>query len=83
LPAALGTVSLAAVLAAVLVVGVQGEQVRRPVLPRWGRTQPVFFGRRPVAVVLRPVGGVLRPAVVRSQVGVCNYVRDLELLGAG
>ncbi|MQA36481.1 MFS transporter, partial [Modestobacter roseus] len=53
LPAALGTVSLAAVLAAVLVLGVEGEQVRRPVLPAWGWAQPVSFGRRPVAVVLR------------------------------
>ncbi|MGY1748735.1 MFS transporter [Modestobacter sp. SYSU DS0511] len=83
LPAALGTVALVAVLAAVLVLGIEGEQVRRPVLPRRGWAQPVAFGRRPVAVVLRPVGGVLRPAAVRAHVGVCSYVHDLRLLEVG
>ncbi|MGY1856891.1 MFS transporter [Modestobacter sp. SYSU DS0290] len=83
LPAALGTVALVAVLAAVLVLGIEEERVRRPVLPRWGWAQPVAFGRRPVAVVLRPVSGVLRPAAVRAHVGVCSYLRDLQLLEVG
>ncbi|MCZ2826568.1 MULTISPECIES: MFS transporter [unclassified Modestobacter] len=83
LPAALGTVALMAVLAAVLVLGIEGEQVRRPVLPWRGRTYPVLFGRRPVAVVLRPVGVVLRPAAARVNVGACSYVRDLQLLEVG
>ncbi|MCZ2804980.1 MFS transporter [Modestobacter sp. VKM Ac-2983] len=83
LPAALGTVALMAVLAAVLVLGIEGEQVRRPVLPRRGWTYPVLFGRRPVAVVLRPVGVVLRPAAARANVGACSYVRDLQLLEVG
>lgn len=78
LPAALGTVALMAVLAAVLVLGIEGEQVRRPPLPRRGWTQPVLFGRRPVAIVLRPVGVALRPAAARAHVG--SYVRDLQLL---
>ena len=82
LPTALGSVSLMAVLAAVLVVGIEGEQVRRPPLPA-GWSQPVLFGRRPVAVALRPVGLVVRPAVQRAGRGACTYVRDLQLLEVG
>ena len=63
LSTALGTVAAMAVLAAVLVLGIEGSHVRRPVLPAVpGWAQPVLFGRRPVAVVLRPVAQVLRPA---------------------
>ncbi|WP_246626802.1 MFS transporter [Modestobacter italicus] len=79
LPAALGTVALAAVLAAVLVCGIDGESIRRPALPA-GWAQPVLFGRRPVAVVLRPMGAAVRPAVTRVRSGAGTYVRDLQLL---
>jgi predicted MFS family arabinose efflux permease len=66
LPTALGTVAAMAVLAAFLVLGIEGSHVRRPVLPAVpGWAQPVLFGRRPVAVVLRPVAQVLRPAAAR------------------
>ncbi|MGY5885670.1 MFS transporter [Modestobacter lacusdianchii] len=79
LPAALGTVALMAVLAAVLVLGIDGEQIRRPALPA-GWAQPVLFGRRPVAVVLRPMSAAVRPAVTRVRSGTGTYVRDLQLL---
>ncbi|WP_448639467.1 MFS transporter [Geodermatophilus sp. URMC 63] len=74
LPAALGTVALAAGVAAVLVLGVEGSSVRRPVLPRrpvW--PAPVRFGLRPVAVALRP-------AAARVRGGTGGYLRDLRLL---
>ena len=74
LPTALGTVALMAALAAVLVLGIDGAQLRRPSLPRTGWAQPVAFGRRPVAVVLG------QPAVVRIRRGTGSYVRDLQLL---
>jgi len=74
LPTALGTVALMAVLAAVLVLGIEGSALRRPSLPRPGWAQPVLFGRRPVAVVLQ------QPAVVRMRRGTGSYVRDLQLL---
>ncbi|WP_299957317.1 MFS transporter [uncultured Modestobacter sp.] len=79
LPTALGTVALMAVLAAVLVLGIDGEQIRRPAMPA-GWAQPVLFGRRPVAVVLRPMGAAVRPAVTRVRSGAGTYVRDLQLL---
>jgi len=74
LPTALGSVALMAVLAAVLVLGIEGSALRRPSLPRAGWAQPVLFGRRPVAVVLQ------QPAVVRMRRGTGSYVRDLQLL---
>ena len=83
LPAALGTVALMAVLAAVLVLGIEGSALRRPSLPRVGWAQPVLFGRRPVAVVLRPVGVVLQPAASKVRRGTGSYVRDLRLLEVG
>jgi MFS family permease len=75
LPTALGTVALMAVLAAVLVLGIEGSALRRPSLPRVGWSQPVLFGRRPVAVVLQPAVKVRR--------GTGSYVRDLKLLEVG
>jgi MFS family permease len=83
LPTALATVALMAVLAAVLVLGIDGRVLRRPSLPRAGWSQPVLFGGRPVAVVLRPVGGVLQPAATRVRRGAGSYVRDLSLLEVG
>ncbi|WP_369139008.1 MFS transporter [Modestobacter versicolor] len=76
LPVALGTVALMAVLAAVLVLGIEGPALRRPSLPRAGWAQPVLFGRRPVAVVLAP-------AATRVRRGTGSYVRDLTLLEVG
>ncbi|GAB4079861.1 MFS transporter [Modestobacter muralis] len=82
LPTALGTVAVMAVLAAVLVLGIEGSAVRRPVLPAIpGWAQPVLFGRRPVAVQLRAGGEGALASRVRS--GACNYIRDLELLEVG
>jgi MFS family permease len=75
LPTALGTVALMAVLAAVLVLGIEGSALRRPSLPRVGWSQPVLFGRRPVAIVLQPAVKVRR--------GTGSYVRDLKLLEVG
>jgi MFS family permease len=83
LPTALGTVALMAVLAAVLVLGIEGSALRRPSLPRAGWAQPVLFGRWPVAVVLRPVGEALQPAASRVRRGTASYVRDLRLLEVG
>src|SRR4051812_2362618 len=80
LPTALATVALMAVLAAVLVLGIEGSALRRPSLPRAGWAQPVLFGRRPVAVVLRPVGEALQPAATKVRRGTGSYVRDLRLL---
>jgi hypothetical protein len=80
LPTALGTVALMAVLAAVLVLGIEGSALRRPSLPRAGWAQPVLFGRRPVAVVLRPVGDALQPAATKVRRGTGSYVRDLRVL---
>jgi MFS family permease len=80
LPTALATVALMAVLAAVLVLGIEGSALRRPSLPRAGWAQPVLFGRSPVAVVLRPVGEALQPAAIRVRRGTGSYVRDLRLL---
>jgi MFS family permease len=76
LPTALATVALMAVLAAVLVFGIEGQQLRRPSLPRAGWSQPVLFGRRPVAVVLQP-------AATKVRRGTGSYVRDLRLLEVG
>src|SRR3954471_5516684 len=73
LPTALSTVALMAVLAAVLVLGIEGSALRRPTLPRAGWSQPVLFGRRPVAVVLQP-------AATKVRRGTGSYVRDLRLL---
>ena len=55
----------------------------RPSLPRAGWSQPVLFGRRPVAVVLRPVGDALQPAATRMRRGTGSYVRDLRVLEVG
>jgi MFS family permease len=77
LPTALGTVALMAVVAAVLVLGVEGSTVRRPAVPRrpaW--LEPVLFGLRPVAVALRP-------AASRVRGGTGGYLRDLRLLEVG
>ncbi|WP_448616316.1 MFS transporter [Modestobacter sp. URMC 112] len=71
LPTALGTVALMAVVAAVLVLGIEGPSVRRPAVPGWA--QPVLFGRRPVAVVLAP-------AAVRVRRSTGSYLRDLRML---
>jgi MFS family permease len=76
LPTALSTVALMAVLAAVLVLGIEGKELRRPSLPRTGWAQPVLFGRRPVAVVLQP-------AATKVRRGTGSYVRDLRLLEVG
>jgi MFS family permease len=76
LPTALSTVALMAVLAAVLVLGIEGPALRRPSLPRAAWAQPVLFGRRPVAVVLAP-------AATRVRRGTGSYVRDLTLLEVG
>jgi len=76
LPTALSTVALMAVLAAVLVLGIEGPALRRPSLPRAVWAQPVLFGRRPVAVVLAP-------AATRVRRGTGSYVRDLTLLEVG
>ncbi len=78
LPTALGTVALLAVLAAVLVLGVEGPALRRPTVPGW--VQPVAFGLRPVGVALRRPGLALRPAVVRARGAGGSYVRDLRAL---
>jgi MFS family permease len=75
LPTALATVALMAVLAAVLMLGIEGPALRRPSLPRTGWSQPVLFGRRPVAVVLQPA--------VKMRRGTGSYVRDLRLLEVG
>src|SRR3954449_4700231 len=83
LPTALATVALMAVLAAVLVLGIDGPALRRPSLPRTGWSQPVLFGRRPVAVVLHPVSEVLQPAATKVRRGTGSYVRDLKLLEVG
>jgi MFS family permease len=83
LPTALATVALMAVLAAVLVFGIEGSALRRPPAPRAGWAQPVLFGRRPVAVVLRPVGEALQPAAARMRRGTGSYLRDLTLLEVG
>jgi hypothetical protein len=72
-----------AVLAAVLVLGIEGSALRRPSLPRAGWSQPILFGRRPVAVVLRPVGDVLQPAATMVRRGTGSYLRDLKLLEVG
>jgi MFS family permease len=82
LPTALSTVALMAVLAAVLVLGIEGSALRRPSLPRAGWAQPVLFGRRPVAIVLRPVGA-LQPAATRVRRGTGSYLRDLRALEVG
>jgi MFS family permease len=76
LPTALATVALMAVLAAVLVIGIEGSTLRRPALPRTGWSQPVLFGRRPVAVVLQP-------AATRVRRSTGSYLRDLRLLEVG
>jgi MFS family permease len=76
LPTALATVALMAVLAAVLVLGIDGPALRKPSLPRTGWSQPVLFGRRPVAVVLQP-------AATKVRRGTGSYVRDLRLLEVG
>src|SRR4051794_12162885 len=78
LPTALGTVALMAVLAAVLVMGIEGPALRRPTVPGW--VQPVVFGLRPVGVVLRRPGLALRPAAVRVRGLGGSYVRDLRAL---
>jgi MFS family permease len=86
LPTALATVALMAVLAAVLVLGIEGSALRRPSLPRpsmSGWSHPVLFGRRPVAVVLRPVGEALQPAATKVRRGTGSYLRDLRLLEVG
>src|SRR4051812_10706641 len=76
LPTALGSVALLAVLAAVLVLGVEGPALRRPTVPGW--VQPVAFGLRPVGVALRRPGQALRPAVVKVRGAGGSYVRDLR-----
>ena len=68
LPVALSTVALLAVVAAVLVLGLDGARVRVPTLPRTG----------PAWVV--PVASGLRPVAVSVRGGTGAYVRDLELL---
>jgi MFS family permease len=75
LPTALGTVALLAVLAAVLVLGLDGDRIRRPALPRNGEgwVLPVTAGLRPVAVRMRPVA-------VRVRGGTGSYLRDLQQL---
>jgi MFS family permease len=74
LPTALATVAVMSVLAGVLVLGIEGPSVRRPVVPGWA--QPVLFGRRPVAVVLAP-------ATTRVRRATGSYLRDLKLLEVG
>jgi MFS family permease len=83
LPTALATVALMAVLAAVLVLGIDGRSLRRPSQLFVGWSQPVLFGGRPVAVVLRPVGEVLQPAATRMRRGAGSYLRDLTVLEVG
>jgi MFS family permease len=68
LPVALSTVALLALVAAVLVLVLDGARVRVPALPRTG----------PAWVV--PVATGLRPMAVRVSGGTGAYVRDLELL---
>jgi MFS family permease len=68
LPVALATVALLAVVAAVLVLGLDGSRVRVPSLPRTGPAWAV------------PVASGLRPVAVRVRGGAGAYVRDLELL---
>jgi MFS family permease len=68
LPTALGTVALLATVAAVLVLGLDGDRIRRPALPRTGESWVV------------PVTAGLRPVAVRVRGGTGNYVRDLQLL---
>jgi MFS family permease len=68
LPLALGTVALLAVVAAVLVLLLDGTRVRVPALP-WpeeGWSMPIAAGLRPVAVRVRGGAG--------------DYVRDLDML---
>jgi MFS family permease len=71
LPTALGTVALLAVAAAVLVLGLDGDRIRRPVLPRPGDSWVV------------PVAAGLRPVAVRVRGGTGSYVRDLQQLSVG
>jgi MFS family permease len=68
LPTALGTVALLAVVAAGLVLVLDGGRVRRPTVqfPRDGWPVPVAAGLRPVAVRMRGGAG--------------SYVRDLQVL---
>jgi MFS family permease len=68
LPTALGTVALLAVVAAVLVLGLDGDRIRRPALPH------------PDEGWLLPVAAGLRPVAVRVRGGAGSYVRDLQLL---
>jgi MFS family permease len=68
LPMALGTVALLAVVAAVLVLGLDGDRIRRPALPH------------PDEGWLLPVAAGLRPVAVRVRGGAGSYVRDLQLL---
>lgn len=70
LPTALGTVALLAGVAAVLVLGLDGDRIRRPALPRAGDGWTV------------PVAAGLRPVAVRVRAGAGSYVRDLQLLAA-
>ncbi|WP_254781400.1 MFS transporter [Modestobacter sp. DSM 44400] len=71
LPTALGTVALLAGAAAVLVLGLDGDRIRRPVLPRAGDSWVV------------PVAAGLRPVAVRVRGGAGSYVRDLQQLSVG
>ena len=67
LPVALGTVALLALVAAGLVLTLDGDRVRNPAVPRGeGWMVPVAAGLRPVAVRVRGGAG--------------TYVRDLQLL---
>jgi MFS family permease len=68
LPVALGTVALLAVLAAVLFMGLDGDKIRRPALPRPGEGWAI------------PVAAGLRPVAVRVRGGAGVYLRDLQAL---
>lgn len=68
LPVALGTVALLAVVAAGLVLTLDGARVRYPAVPRPGEGWMV------------PVAAGLRPVAVRVRGGAGTYVRDLQVL---
>jgi predicted MFS family arabinose efflux permease len=68
LSVALGTVALLAVVAAVLVLGLDGDRIRRPALPHADEGW------------LLPVAAGLRPVAVRVRGGAGSYARDLRLL---
>jgi MFS family permease len=81
LPVALGTVAVLSLVAAVLVLGLDGDRVRRPSLPGIPpgvRLPGLLPGVVPEWVA--PAVGGLRPVASKVGRGTRSYVRDLEML---